>query len=185
MIDEYIKKAKTGDQAAFSFLLDTFWNDIYLFQLQRTQNEYEAEEICIETFSKAFTKISSYNNEYKFKTWLFNISKNTHIDRIRKQKKEQNNRSIDQKTDLINKIIDQQPSPEDLLIRQQNLEALLLHIKQLKPEYRKIIHLRFFMEMSYKEICTEIDEPMNNVKVKLLRAKKLLLNSLKNKKTIG
>ena len=72
------------------------------------------------------------------------------------------------------KIIDDNPTPEDKIIMEQNLAKLLLDIKQLKPKYQEVIHLRYFKELSYKEISHEINEPMNNVKIKLLRAKKIL-----------
>jgi RNA polymerase sigma factor (sigma-70 family) len=56
---------------------------------------------------------------------------------------------------------------------------LLKDIKQLKPKYQEVIQLRYFQELSYKEIAEQIEEPMNNVKVKLLRAKKLLAAIIK------
>ena len=65
-------------------MLDTFWNNVYGFQLQRTENENDAEDITIQTFSKAFDKIHTYNDKYEFKTWLITISKNLHIDLIEK-----------------------------------------------------------------------------------------------------
>ena len=86
-IKEAIEKAKNNDQKAFSFLLDTFWDDVYGFQLKRIENENDAEDITIQTISRAFDKIDSFNPEYKFKTWLITISKNIHIDLIRKRKK--------------------------------------------------------------------------------------------------
>ena len=55
----------------------------------------------------------------------------------------------------------------------------MLNIKQLKPKYQEIINLRFFQELSYKEISEKIGEPMNNVKVKLSRARKLLAEIIK------
>jgi RNA polymerase sigma-70 factor (ECF subfamily) len=50
----------------------------------------------------------------------------------------------------------------------------LQFIKELKPHYQEVIQLRYFQEMSYQEIAYKIDEPLSNVKIKLLRAKKLL-----------
>jgi RNA polymerase sigma-70 factor (ECF subfamily) len=51
--------------------------------LKRTENETNAEDITIETFSKAFDKIATYNSEFQFNTWL--IGKNVHIDLLRKE----------------------------------------------------------------------------------------------------
>ncbi len=71
---------------------------------------------------------------------------------------------------------------EDQLITQQNLSQLLQFIKQLKPHYQEVIQLRYFQELSYQEISEQLEEPLSNVKVKLLRAKKLLAEIIKNKR---
>ncbi len=180
-IDEAIEKAKKNDQKAFSFLLDTFWDDVYGFQLKRIENENDAEDITIQTFSKAFDKIDTYNPEYKFKTWLIAISKNIHIDLIRKRKKSVNEDLSHENEQKVLEILDTAPSPEDKIITEQNLVKLLRDIKKLKPHYQEVINLRFFQELSYKEISKELKEPINNVKVKLLRAKKLLAEIIQKK----
>ncbi|WP_458628980.1 RNA polymerase sigma factor [Winogradskyella sp. PC D3.3] len=172
-VKEAISKAKNNNQIAFNFLLDKYWNDVYAFQLKRTLNENDAEDITIQTFSKAFDKIDTYNEDYKFKTWLITISKNIHIDLVRKQKNTINNTSKDNDNNYFD-IIDDSPTPEDKIITEQNLANLLRDIKKLKPHYQEVINLRYFRELSYKEISEELNEPINNVKVKLLRAKKLL-----------
>lgn len=173
-IEQFIKNAKNNDQSAFNAIVDFFWNDVYGFQLKRTQNENDAEDIAIQTFSKAFDKIDTYNEKYEFKTWLFTISKNIHIDLIRKRKSSIQNRSSHNDSEDYNNIIDESPSPEDKLITEQNLAKLLRDIKKLKPHYQEVLNLRYFQELSYKEISEELSEPVNNVKVKLLRARKLL-----------
>jgi RNA polymerase sigma-70 factor (ECF subfamily) len=71
-------------------------------------------------------------------------------------------------------------SPEDLLISEQNLATLLTNIKKLKPHYQEVIQLRFFNELTYKEIASKTLQPIGNVKVKLLRAKKLLAEIIQN-----
>ena len=76
-------------------------------------------------------------------------------------------------------VVDDNPTPEDKIIREQNLAKLLRDIKLLKPKYQEVIQLRYFQELSYKEIASEINEPISNVKVKLLRAKKLLAAIIK------
>jgi len=184
-ISKTIQNAKSGQQLAFSNLLDTFWNDVYSFQLLRTKNELEAEDITIETFSKAFDKINSYKEEFVFKTWLITISKNLHIDLLRKQKRSlENNTFSYQNTTGESEVLDSTPSAEDQLIQQQNLADLLTEIKKLKPAYQKVINLRYFNEMSYAEMALELGEPVNNIKVKALRARKLLSELIRNKTLI-
>lgn len=178
-IAETINKAKKGNQIAFSRLLDTFWNDVYGFQLKRTENENDAEDITIQTFSKAFDKINTYKEAYVFKTWLIAISKNIHIDLVRKRKRNILGARVN--GEAIKKMLDDAPSMEDQLIQEQNLADLLRDIKKLKPHYQEVINLRYFNELSYAEIAKKLNEPMNNIKVKLLRAKKLLAEIISDK----
>ena len=153
-----IQKAKEGNQISFNFLLHHFWSDVYKYQLKRTKNENDAEDITIQSFSKAFDKINTFNEKYQFKTWLITISKNIHIDLIRKNKTSINLSTSQNQEEEAYRIIDDNPTPEDKIITEQNLAKLLLDIKQLKPKYQEVIHLRYFKELSYKEISYEINE---------------------------
>ncbi|MDG1394554.1 MAG: sigma-70 family RNA polymerase sigma factor [Flavobacteriaceae bacterium] len=181
-VNDLIQKAKQNDQIAFNSLLHTFWNDVYGFLIKRTRNENDAEDITIETFSKAFEKIKTFDEKFKFKTWLITIAKNTHSDSLRKQKTTLSNQTSEEDEKRVYKIQDESPSPEDKLITEQNLAALLKDIKKLKPHYQQVINLRYFQELSYDEISKEIQIPLNNVKIKLLRAKKLLAEIILTKK---
>ena len=179
-ISEIIQKAKQGNQIAFSTLLDRFWNEVYAFQLLRTKNENDTEDITIRTFSKAFDKIQSYDESYEFKTWLITISKNLHVDLIRKRKRNPID-GMGVQEDEVKKVLDETPTAEDRLITEQNLANLLQDIKKLKPHYQKVLNLRYFNEMTYADIAKELNEPVNNIKVKLLRAKKLLAEIINKK----
>ena len=177
-----IEKAKIGDQVAFTFLLDFYWNEVYGFMLKRTENETDAEDITIETFSKAFDKLATYNPEFQFNTWLIAIAKNVHIDILRKKKSSLFVEITDEDDYQAYNIADTTPSAEDKLITEQNLSQLLQYIKELKPHYQEVIQLRYFQEMSYQEIANQLEEPLSNVKVKILRAKKLLAEIIQNKR---
>lgn len=169
----FIQAAKGGDQNAFRFLLDLYWNDVFSFlQSKISVDHVDAEDIAIVTFSKAFDKLSSYNEDFGFKTWLLTIARNLLIDEFRRQKNL--TISIEQENKEISNLYDETPSPEDKIIIEQNLAQLKRNIKRLKPKYQEVINLRYFQEFSYAEIAKELNEPINNVKVKLLRAKKLL-----------
>ena len=184
-IKNYIDKAKNGDQIAFTFLLDFYWNEVYGFMLKRTENETDAEDIVIETFSKAFDKLASYNSEFQFNTWLIAIAKNVHIDLLRKKKSAIFIDLTDDENHQAYHIADTSPSAEDKLITEQNLSELLQFIKKLKPHYQEVIQLRYFQELSYQEIANQMNEPLSNVKIKLLRAKKLLAEIIVNKESIN
>jgi len=181
-VKKNIELAKKGDQVAFTFLLDHYWNEVYGFMLKRTENETDAEDITIETFSKAFDKIATYNPEFQFNTWLIAIAKNVHIDMLRKRKSSLFVDISDEDDYQAYNIADTTPSAEDKLITEQNLSQLLQYIKELKPHYQDVIQLRYFQEMSYQEIANQLGEPLSNVKIKLLRAKKLLAEIIESKR---
>lgn len=181
-IKKQIENAKKGEQTAFTFLLNYYWSEVYGFMLKRTENETNAEDITIETFSKAFDKIATYNPEFQFNTWLISIAKNVHVDMLRKNKSSLFVEITEQENQKSHNIADTTPSIEDTLITEQNLSQLLQYIKELKPHYQEIINLRYFQEMSYQEIANAINEPLSNVKVKLLRAKKLLAEIIRSKR---
>lgn len=176
-----IENAKTGSQTAFTALLDIYWTEVYHFILKRTENETDAEDITIETFAKAFDKLTQYKTEFAFNTWLIAIAKNVHIDLIRKRK---NNDivNLNENEDYLFDTLADEDTLEDQLIYEQNLATLKHCIKQLKPHYQQIIQLRYFQERSYNEIAEIINEPLNNVKIKILRAKKLLTELIKEQK---
>ena len=167
-IEEAIKRAKQNDQKAFNYLLHNYWDNVYGFQLKRIQNENDAEDITIQTFSKAFDKIETYDSKYAFNTWLITISKNIHIDIIRKQKNSIKQAITSSDDNAVYQVVDETPSVEDKLITEQNLAKLLRDIKKLKPHYQEVINLRYFQELSYKEISDELKEPINNTKLTLL-----------------
>jgi len=174
ILNKQIKAAIEGNQTAYKILLDNYWNLVFGLLLKRLNNEFEAEEISIETFSKAFDKLSHYNPAFSFSTWLITIAKNIQIDKFRKKKNtpQKKTKIVDQ--EMLNNIADNTLSSEDRLIKEQNLAELLGYIKMLKPHYQDVINLFYFQELGYMAISDRIEEPLNNVKVRLLRARKLL-----------
>ena len=174
-----IKKAQNQDQKAFNDLFSFHWGYLYNFQLKKTGNTDLAEEITIITFARAFDRISTFNDQFEFKTWLLSISKNIYNDLLRKENKKITLKNLSYTNDLEEFSTDDHPSPEDILITSENLESLLKKIKSLKDDYRKILKLRFFEDLSYKEISEKMNQPINTIKVKLLRAKNLLSQKIK------
>jgi len=178
-ISDLVYAAKQEDQHAFRQLLDLHWNELYGFMIKRTENENDAEDLCLQAFSKAFDKIETYNDEFTFSTWLTSIAKNLHVDLIRKEKTRlHQSKDVDE---VGRDVIDETLGPEDQLIRSQNLDKLLRQVRSLKPIYRDVIQLRFFQELSHKEMATQLGLSLSNVKVRLLRAKKLLSEIINGK----
>jgi RNA polymerase sigma factor (sigma-70 family) len=172
-----IIRAKAQDQNAYNLLFDHYWNSVYSFLYQRTSNPNIAEELAIESFAKAFDHLDSFDVELSFGSWLMTIARNHHIDRYRKSKKQlEKHKDLDAATHLeVSSIV---PSPEELMIANQNLDTLLEHIKSMKEEFRTLLRMRYFEDLTLKEIETILEEPQTTIRVKLFRAKKVLANLL-------
>ena len=169
---EIIQGAKKKNQKSFKILFDIHWNYLYGYMLKTIQNDEIAEDIAVKTFAKAFDKIDSYNSNYNFKTWLLTISKNLYKDFLREKNKI--SKIETSPLNLKNTNYPTSISPEEIVINSQKLEHILESMKSLKDDYKKILQLRFFEDLSYKEISEKLNQPLNTVKVKILRAKNLL-----------
>lgn len=175
---EIIKRAKAGDQTAFNLLFNSYWDALFFFLNDRTSNSTLAEELAIETFAKAFDKLALFDEEQPFIAWILTIAKNHQIDRFRRTQKEHGNHKEIDENDTYEPQ-DLEPSPEDLMISNQDLDLILSHIKSLKKEYRTILKMRYFEDLSYKEIEKKLGESASTVRVKLFRAKKMLATLLR------
>lgn len=105
-----------------------------------------------------------------------NYSKNLYIDTKREKKI---NSTFNSSHDLITKYVaDNSPDPEGDLIGKQSLETLINKIGLLKPKYREVIQLRYLQQLSIKQISKKLKSNESTIKVKLMRAKKLLNEKL-------
>ena len=176
-LENIILEAKKGKRNAQNAVIELLWNKVYNYVHGKIRNEEEAEDVAIETFTKVFTKLKLYNEDFDFTTWVISIAHNTMIDHIRKSPKL--NISLDDDTNFL-EILEDQPSPEEYLILKQDNDKLITAIAQLREPYQRIIELRYLEDKTYKEIAEELNLSLANVKVRLLRAKQLLMEVMQN-----
>jgi len=181
---ELIRKVKNGDEKAFEAIVKKYKKSLHFTVFNIVRDEKVAEDITLDSFMRVFTNIQNYNETYSFSTWLFTIATNLAIDYTRSKKhirfktsdEDAHNAGIYLDT-LENKQIE---TPEATLINKNQRKLLEKLLKQIKPEQRKIIELRYFEELSYKEIADVLDISVSMVKTKLHRAKKQLQKVFKN-----
>ena len=175
-----VQNAVAGNQKAYSELMSLYWSSIEKALSLKLVSKEDVEDLTIATFSKAFDKLDSYDDSFTFSTWIQTIASNTLIDFFRK--KEQKTISIDQQKedDEINNIdvVDNDPDPENHLIRVQKNKHITGIVHRLKPHYRELIIFRYLDEMSYEEISNKLNMPLGSVKAKLFRARDLLMQIL-------
>jgi RNA polymerase sigma-70 factor (ECF subfamily) len=172
-----------GEQMAYSELMKNYRDSLYFMMLKMTNNPQDADDLTIEAFGKAFRNLRQYTPDYAFSTWLFKIASNNCIDFLRKKKMNDavsldNGDQEEGTDDLANMLHSTTRTPEEDIIRQQKIAALRDVVERLKPHYRRLIELRYYEELSYEEISTQLDMPVGTIKAQLFRARELLYHIL-------
>ncbi len=181
---ELVRRTKAGDEKAFEKLVNKYKKSLEFTVYNIVKDEKVAEDITLETFLKVFKSLDSYNETYSFSTWIFTIATNLAIDytRIKKHIRFKTHDDDAGGSGVYMETIENKTteSPEVTLINENNRKMLKLLIDKLRPDYKKIIELRYFEELSYKEIADELGIKVSMVKTKLHRAKKKLKEIIKN-----
>ena len=81
-----VELAKQGKQSAYAELMDRYRDSIYFMMLKMVKNPDDADDLTIEAFGKAFSRLEQYSPSFAFSTWLFKIASNNSIDFIRKKR---------------------------------------------------------------------------------------------------
>ena len=182
MPDEALAKlAEEQNQAAFIVLYTRYNIGVKSHISRYVSQKEDVEDICLESFQKAFSQIDSYNPDYKFSTWLYRIARNTAFDHLSKHDREKSHMP----TTFINNDIAElrelpatMHNPEEDIITQQEYDKWLNNIEKLKDDYRTVAKMNLIDNFGYKEISEALEMPINTVKTKIRRAKAMLLKMM-------
>ncbi len=180
-----VKKAKKGDETAYSEIVKKYRMSVYYLILKMVKNNEDAEDLTFEVFSKVYFNLDMYVETGSFSTWLFKIASNHSIDFLRKQKTLKNQVKIDQplykKTNLFLDLASNDPNPETLMMIKQKEKYIRQMIMLLPDDTREIMTMRVFEEASYKEIAEKLGVAIGTVKAKLYKGRNLLARMLEKK----
>ncbi|MBP1222047.1 RNA polymerase sigma factor [Flavobacterium sp. 1355] len=172
----YIDKILQGETNAFAVLVDRYKDMIFSLSLKMVRNREEAEEVAQDTFIKIFNSLSKFKGDSKFSTWIYKIAYNTCLDRLKKNKKEDLNISIDEFSAHLIKTMDNALSALEDKERKQTIQNCL---NLLPNDENFLLTLFYFEEQSLEEIGKIMSINANNVKVKLFRSRQKLAVILK------
>lgn len=167
---ELAVRSQDGDRDAFSILVSRYHRPMRNIVMAICPNRTDIEDICQESFRKAFLAIQSYNPEFPFRNWLFSIAQNTAKDHLRK-KSNYSTVKIPEGDEQITETDQTEDSPEDNLIDEQSYRLFLQAIEILSPKYRRVAELRFIHDLSYEDIANETGLPLNTVRTHIRRAR--------------
>ncbi|AUG57001.1 ECF RNA polymerase sigma factor SigW [Acetivibrio saccincola] len=167
-----VEAAKKGDKKAFEAIVKKYHNVLYYTALGIVGSGWEALDICQETFIKAFNSINSLKDKSKFRSWINRILVNKCNDYFRKNKNEVCVDFIEETGGFI-----EEGSEESI--------DLLRALSSLKENSRVVLTLRYFQDLSLKEIAAILDIPEGTVKSRLSNGLEEMRKLMKGYKNSG
>jgi len=177
-----VERARSGDTAAFTELVNRYERKIFRLAKHITQNDEDAEDVLQETFLKAYSHLDSFQGQSKFYTWIVRIGVNEALMKLRKRKSSKTV-SLDEPTDtgedtMVREIAVWDEDPEQKYSRDELREILDKAVDSLKPAFRTVFVLRDIEELSTEETASALDISIPAVKSRLLRARLQLREKL-------
>ena len=173
---DYIEHVLRGEINAFSYLVDKYKGMVYTIALRMLKNSEDAEELAQDTFIKAFNSLKDFKFESKFSTWLYRITYNGSISKLRKKKIEVYDA---EDLELVNSTVISSYNVIHELTRFEQKKYINEAIEKLREDDACIISLYYLQENSVEEICEITGLTLSNVKVRLYRARKRFYDELK------
>ena len=153
-----------GNHEAFNVLLNRYESKVFSYISYIVRNNDVAEDLFQDTFMRviATLKNGKYAEQQKFSAWLMRITHNILVDYFRQVNNEKNISNDENEIDLFNDIkLADENNVETQIIQTQNLSGLQQIIKMLPDNQQQIINLRFYQDMSFKDIAVMLNCSIN------------------------
>ena len=174
---QLVARILAGDPNSFSDLVARYEKRIVNYVYRMTHRYEEAHDLTQEIFLKVHLALDRYDPKYQFSTWIFRIAQNSAIDALRKKSLPEaplTTKGGDDEGKKEREFADPNVSPYRDLRNKQLSAAIDKAVEKLPIDYRELIQLRHFAELSYEEIAEMKRMPLGTVKNKLFRARNLL-----------
>jgi len=177
LVTDYIK----GNEESLNLLIKRYLKPIYNFAINYVGDDGEAQDVTQEVFVKVWRYIKRFDTNRKFKTWIFEITKNTAFDHLKKKKPLLFSKMVisdDPELLFENTISDDAPTAPEMLDEAMTREQVMKAISRLSPDYRAVLNLRLVNDLNFQEISDVLRKPLNTVKSQYRRAVALLRREL-------
>ena len=160
---ELVKAYAQGNNDAFDQLLKKYSDKVFAYIIRTVKNEDVANDIFQDTFVKAILTIKQgrYTENGKFPAWITRIAHNLIIDYYRQTKAENLQSSSISEVDVLNRKELSEATIEEDIISRQLMEDVRSLIKYLPDPQREVLTMRFYRNMSFKEIAEETRVSIN------------------------
>ena len=174
--DALVTRALGGDQEAFGGLVDAYGRVVFNLSLRMVGNSEDARDLTQTTFVKAFEKLNTFDRRSRFFSWLYRIAFNESLNWLKRRRRS---------SEVDENLESSDPSPYEAAVESQ--EETLIHsaLMDLTPEYRQVIILRHFQDLSHREIGVILQLPEKTVKSRLHSARERLGIALRKRGVVA
>lgn len=165
---------KIGAGAMHSIDASRYIDELYSYAMVLTRNPAEAEDLVQETFVRALKAIGRLRTDSNIKSWLFTILRNIWLNQLRRRRTGPEMIEMDVDESTTNIAVETSKDPHALYVSKVQHEQVREAIEQLPVEFREIILLREYEELSYQQIASVLGCPAGTVMSRLGRARSKL-----------
>ncbi len=161
--EQLVASYAEGNNDAFDVLIDRHQQSLFSYILYITRNRDLAEDVFQETFIKAITTIKQgkYVESGKFKAWISRIAHNLIFDHFRREQKEKMLYNDDYEFDLFNNSSLSDDNIETVMVKSQVMKDVRRLINHLPDVQREVLTMRYFEDLSFKEIAERTGVSIN------------------------
>ena len=167
---DLILRARRGDAEAYGELVTRYQTSVFNVCYRILHERGEAEDLAQESFMRAFDRLDTFDIEREFGPWLRRVAANLCLNYLESQ---HSTAKLDDERDA-----GESQRPEAVVEVHERSEQIRRALASLPAQYRVVIELRHYQELSYDEIADEMNIPLSDVKSHLFRARKLLAEKL-------
>jgi RNA polymerase sigma factor (sigma-70 family) len=181
--DSLIKKFRAGNSRCFDVLLERYQQRVFSYIYQMVRDQDTSNDIFQEVFIKVIRSLKkdSYNHEGKLLSWILRISHNQVIDYFRKNSKMPiagRSSNYDEDYNIFDHLNLEEKSAEDHMIDSQITKDIRLLIEELPDEQKEVVKMRYFRQMSFKDIAdntgVSINTSLGRMRYALINLRKLV-----------
>ena len=170
----------SGNNQSFSILVDRYQKRVYGFIFSKVKDADLADDVFQDTFVKVIKnlRLGKYKDHGRFLSWVMRIAHNIIMDHFRKINRLPKHESKHEDLDVLDRLIEQSNSIEDLMIETQIHADLSILINELPQTQKEVLCMRLFQEMSFKDIGAQtgvsINTALGRMRYAILNLRKLI-----------
>jgi RNA polymerase sigma-70 factor (ECF subfamily) len=166
---ELVRRCRHGDSDAYRALLSEYEKPVFNVAFRMLHDVDDAQDVTQTVFMKVFENLDRYDPTHKFFSWIYRIAINESIDLAQQRSRHRPLEGHEPR---------QSRGPEEACGQAEVGAAIESVLMTIKSEYRTVLVLRHFADLSYEEISEVVEVPSKTVKSRLFTARRLLRDGL-------